>query len=383
MFLPLIAHPPFEPFFTGAVARAPVTIAATVPTRRPEEPRRDGCPHYRSNPICRPLPAAPVVSPNSRTWANADFQSDRNRMPSFNANTGIDALGPFTQTQDGSDPPVGRVSADSRTVAQVVVCDRVPWGEHICSAQKLSRATVDFPEGAEPAGNSDHHYTWLDERKRGNWDCWLCARPGAPGAVIHVGGLGFCPWDKDARGDELGDGTNCSNSTATNIETTLGSIARADFTAAATDLEHGTFGHAIAFATLCADKSFVYPATASDGANTDTSAACAKFLGPHQRPPEGTRVFLDRSDREINALDLPPYTKAFWRTLDREHYGGIITDTNWSGAPGLSPAFQRDDFSAQAKEANVTAGPFAQIPIGLGSLDLNADMRFCSSGDCR
>ena len=195
--------------------------------------------------------------------------------------------------------------------------------------------------------------------------------------------MGSAHGDKEARGDELGDGTDCSNSTATNIETSLGSIAQADFTAAAADVVHGTFGHAIAFATLCADTTFVFPATASDGANSNSYAACSANLGPHRRPPQGTRVFLDRSDREIDALDLPDYNKAWLRTLDREHYGGIITDTNWEGAPGLSPAFQRDDFAVEAKAAGIEPSPFAQVPIKLGSLDLNRDMRFCATGDCR
>jgi hypothetical protein len=375
MFVPFIFHPQLASL-AEIVAASPVAIRAAA------DSGRSGCPHYRTNPICRPLPHDPVVSPYSRAWADAEFQSGRDRLPSFNANTGIDALHPFEQTKDGSDPPVGHAFA-GHTVAQVVVCDRVPWGEHICSAQKLSGATVRFPQGAEPAGNSDHHYTWLDDEKRGNWDCWLCNRPTTPGAQIHVGGLGFCPWDKTTPGDELGTGTDCSNATATNIETTLGSVAQTDFTAAEADPEHGTFGHAIAFSALCADPSFVAPASASDGANTNGTAACAKFLGAHQRPPEGTRVYLAMSDREVDALSLPAYDKAFLRTLDREHYGGIVTDTNWSGAQGLSPAFRRDDFGAEAKEAGVVPAPFAQIPLELGSIDLGRDMRFCASGDCR
>lgn len=356
---------------------------AGVAERSAKAAERSGCPHYRSNPICRPLTRRPVVSPNSRTWADVNFQPGRNSVPAFNANTGIAGLAPFTQTRDGADPPIGHVSNGSRVIPQVVVCDRADWSKHICTAQKLERATVDFPADAEPAGNSDHHYTWLDERKRGNFDCWLCARPTIPRAEIHVGGLGFCPWDKHARGDELGDGTDCSNSTATNIETSLGSIALADFTAAAADPVHGNFGHAIAFSALCADPTFVFPATASDGANTNAFPACAAYLGPRRRPPQGTRVFLDKSDSEIDALDLPGYNKAWLRTLDREHYGGIITDTAWDGAPGLSPAYQRDDFAEQAKEAGIEPSPFARIPINLGSLDLHRDMRFCRSGDCR
>ena len=175
------------------VTQAPAMVARVADVSK-STAERPGCLHYRTNPICRPLPSKPALSPNSRTWAHVDFQSGRNYIPNFNANTGIDTLAPFSQKRDGSDPPVGHVSNGSRVVPQVVVCDRADWSKQICSAQKLERATVDFPAGAEPAGNSDHHYTWLDERKRGNWDCWLCSRPTTPGAEIHVGGLGFCSW---------------------------------------------------------------------------------------------------------------------------------------------------------------------------------------------
>ncbi len=386
-----MAQPQLDALFAFAAemfaAAATEILAPAAPQASPAHLHgavgRSGCEHYRTNPICRPLPREPVISPYSHAWAAAEFQTGRDYFSSFGANTGIMRLGPFTLSKDGSDPPVGHVTAGSAVVAQVVACDRAAWSSHTCEAQKMNGATVNFPVGAEPAGNSDHHYSWLDDVKRGNFDCWLCARPTSPGAVIHVGGLGFCPWDKNAPGDELGDGTSCSNATATNIETTLGSIAEADFSASAEDPVHGTFGHAIAFSALCADTTFVFPATASDGSNTNGTAACASYLGAHGRPPEGTRLFLDMSDEAVDALPLPSYNKAWLRTLDREHYGGIITDTNWDGAPGLSAAYRRDDFAPEARAAGVTPSPFAAIPIDLASVNLARDIRFCASGDCR
>lgn len=342
----------------------------------------DGCPHYRSNPMCRPLPKHPHLSAHDRAWAALLFQPTRDYLPGFNAGVGLARSHPFSDRRDGSDPPLAHASRETM-VPQVVACDRVPWGAWSCGRAHLDGATVDFPADTEPAGNTDHHLAWTDPARRGNFNCWLCVPPGPPHATIHIGTLGFCSWDGARRGDDRGTGTGCSGATATDIENTIGSITAADFARAERDREHGTFGHALSVAALCADPSFVYPATASDGKNTDASSACAGHLGAGDRPPEGTRIFLDRSDAEIDALALPQYNKAWLRTLDREHYGATIVDTNWQGAPGISAAYQRDDFSAQAREAGIVPSSYAAIPLALDTLELVRDVRFCASGDCR
>jgi len=332
--------------------------------------------------MCHALPGRPRISPHSDAWAALLFQPTRDYVSSFNANHSLEANHPFGESHDIADPPLADALREP-LVPQIVACDAAPWSAALCAREHLQGATVGFPSRTEPAGNSDHHLAWTDPVRRGNWNCWLCARPGPPGATIHVGALGFCAWDRRRRGDELGSGTGCSNARATDIEDALGSIAASDFTRAEADPRHGTFGHALAVSALCADTSFVYPATASDGKNTDVTPACARHLTRGQRPPEGTRLFLDRSDAQVDALPLKPYVKAWLRTLDREHFGATIVDTNWPGAPGISAAYRRDDFSAQAREAGVPSSALAQIPIELDSMRLAREIRFCASGDCR
>jgi hypothetical protein len=310
------------------------------------------------------------VSTYSSAWAALDFQAGRAYVPGFSAKPGPD---PFHSTSDGSDPPLDELKVGGASIAQVIECN-ASWGPTVCGSHGIQGATLHVPVGMEPAGNSDHHYSYNDDATQREYDFWLVqGLPTTAGAKLYIGAGGVCPWS--------GDGTNCSGSNATNIAGSLGSITEADFVRGESG-PSASFGHAISFSTLCADPTYVFPATASDGSNTNSSSACSGHTGAHGRPPEGTRVYLNMTDAQVNAMSLPAYAKAWWRTLDRQHEGGFIADTNWSGAPGLSPAFQRDDFSKQALEAGVDPVPYASVPIGLGTIDMAKDIKFCANGTC-
>jgi hypothetical protein len=344
------------------------TTAASGTTVEPED--ATSCIHFVTNPECRRLPLHPKVSAFSSAWAAVDFQAGRAYVPPFSAKPGTN---PFYETQDGSDPPLGELKVGAPYISQVINCNAA-WGPSVCGTFGIQGKTLHLPVGMEPAGNSDHHYSYNDDAAQKEYDFWLVqGLATTSGATLEIGAGGACAWS--------GDGTNCSGSNATNIAGSLGSISEADFQRGELTL-HATFGHAISFSALCADPSYVYPASASDGSNTNGSSACTGHTGTNGRPPEGTRVYLDMTDEQINALHLPAYVGAFWRTLDREHYGGFIADTNWSGAPGLSPAFQRDDFSQQAREAGVDPAAYAPVPIGLGTINMKTEIKFCSNGTC-
>lgn len=319
--------------------------------------------------MCHALPAHPSVSQYSDDWAALDFQSGRAYMPSFSAKPGDN---PFKDSRDNSDPPFGEVQPGGGSISATIVCDAESWSESVCASHHISGKTIKVPANMMPAGNSDHHYSFNDIAGQQEYDFWEVQNM-PTGGKLHMGGGGVCPWS--------GDGTNCSGSVAANIAGSLGSINAADFSRAYASW-HGSFGHAIAFTALCNDTTYVYPATASDGSNSNTRSACKGHTGAHARPPEGTRLYLDVSDDQINAMDLPAYNRAWLRTLDREHEGGTITDTSWSEAPGISAKYQRDDFSEQARQAGVTPNAYAAVPINLGSIDLARDIKFCSNGTC-
>lgn len=331
-----------------------------------------GCPHFQTNPICIPLPASPKVSESSEAWQALLFQPGRVYFPSFNA---IVPPNSSNDPRDGS-LPLDDLPAGGQTIAQVIDCDEVSWGVQTCTnnGAKLQGKTIHVPSTMTVAGNSDHHYGWNDESKRGEYNLWLAKTPGARGGKMHVGGSGFCPWS--------GNGTGCSGATATGLPISLGTVHAYALKAAEADREHGNLGYAIATTALCADPSWVFPATYSDGSNTNSTGACAGHLGPGQRPPEGVRWFLNKTDAQINATHNAPYVKVLLRTMDRQHYGGIITDTNWAGAPGLTPQFDRGDYSFAAREAGIEPVPFAHVPFTLEGIDLRTDVKFCTNGSC-
>ncbi len=362
---------------TAPLPTARPTAAATpVPTAAPTAPASASpgiaallCVHFAANPMCRPLPSNPSVSPQSAAWAALDFQAGRNAFGGLGLSN---APIPFNDPNDDTEP-FEELVPGAATIAQTIVCDIESWGPGLCTSTHVQGRTIDVPADMMPEGNGDHHYSFDDPLAGGEYDFWLAQMPQAAGATMNVGGAGFCAWG--------GDGTGCSGSTATNIVTSLGGLDATSI-ASAELVQDGTLPYAIASAALCADSTFVYPATSSDGFNTNTSPACAGHTGPGQRPPEGTRWFLDQTDAQIDALAVPAYDKVILRTMDRQHFGGLIVDTNWSGAPGLSPEYHRGNYAFAAAEAGIPYGLDVSLPISTAGLNLANDIVFCTNGTC-
>jgi len=279
----------------------------------------------------------------------------------------------FGDTFDGSEPTY--VLPSGSGIAHVLNCGGFSWSIWACERAHLQGATVFVPAESYPEGSSDRHLAWNDDANRREIDLFAASRPDdRSGSPLDVGAAGQCAYD--------GDGTNCSMSTATNIATSLGTIDPTLVAAAESD-PHGSLPYAISASALCADRSFVYPATASDGGNTDGFPACAGRTAPGMRPPEGVRFFLDLGDAQIDATTNAPYVKVILRTLDREHFGGVITDTNWYGATGLAFQFMRGGWTTIARsEAGVTGNGDATLPITTDGIDVRSALTFCSNGTC-
>ncbi len=362
-------------FPTSAPTTAPTSVPTVAPTATPTSvpgaPREAfglGCTHFRRNPMCARLPAAPSVSGSSALWASEQHQpGGRTNFVDFQI-----TLTPSPNDAHDYSEPTYVLPAGSG-IAHKLACGGFSWSAWSCGSSHLSGATVRVPAGAYPEGSSDHHLSIDDDANRREIDMWVAGMPNAVnGSVLTVGTAGQCSYD--------GDGTGCSQSTATQIATSLGAIDPTLVAAAESD-PHGSLPYAISTTALCADHAFVYPAAASDGRNTDGYAACAGRTYPGGRPPEGSRYFLDLSDAQIDATPNAAYVKVVLRTLDREHYGGTITDTNWSGAPGLAFASMRGGWSAIAHAANVF-GDHVTLPMTTNGIDLGSALKFCTNGTC-
>ncbi|MBD5604703.1 MAG: hypothetical protein IAI48_06375 [Candidatus Eremiobacteraeota bacterium] len=335
----------------------------------PPPPPAIACRHFTRNPMCRPLPANPQVSPYSAAWAAQ--QAQPGRPPAF-ASFGSSTAPQPGDRSDGSFPLYAD-AGPGNSIVHVVRCEGVSYSAFICEKNHVAGIRVRIPRGAFPQGNADHHLSIEDDAAKTEFDFWGASAPSDdPESPLVALTGGACPYD--------GDGTDCSGSTATGIATSLGAIDPHALVRAEAS-PHGTLPYAIATSALCASPTWVYPATFSDGSNTDKTPACRDGLGANGRPPEGVRYFLDVSDAEVDATANAPYVKALLRTLDREHFGGTLTDTNWSGAPGLAFGFLRgDDWSALAREAGVSAA--GGLPMTTNGIDLAKKLRFCTNGTC-
>ena len=366
------AAPSPVPVATATPIPKPTSTAVPVGPGNPPAPIDApdlSCSHFASNPMCSPLPASPRRSASSAMWAAEQAQPGRSpELADLQIAQSADPHDRFDNAEPLYALPAGT------GVPHVLACNREPWSAYICNATHLGGTTVLVPAGAVPAGNSDEHLAWSDTANRREVDLWLSSIPDAtPNSTLPVGGAGQCLWGSD--------GTACSGSTATNIATSLGDIQPALVGVAEAD-PHGTLPYALSTSFLCADTTFVYPANASDGSNTNGTPACAGHVGTGGRPPEGTRWYIDKSDDEIDATTNAPYVKALLRTLDREHFGGTITDTNWSGAPGPALQSRRGDWRSIVAETG-RSGNDVDVPITSYGLDLARDIVFCSNGTCR
>ncbi|MBD5634502.1 MAG: hypothetical protein IAI49_08500 [Candidatus Eremiobacteraeota bacterium] len=314
------------------------------------------------------MPAKPQISPFSTQWASAQSQPGR---PLAFSNLGVvPDTGPGER--DDNSLPLYR-DGGRPSVPHVVHCSGVPYSAYVCDKFHMTGQIVRLPSGAFPAGDSDHHLSVEDDAGRRELDFYGVTIPSdEPQSPLDVLTAGQCPYD--------GDGTKCSGSTATDIATSLGTIDPQMILAGEAD-PHGTLPYAIATALLCASAEWVYPADYSDGVNTDRTPACRDHLARNGRPPEGVRYFLDVSDAEIDATANKPYDKFILRTLDREHFGGTVTDTNWSGAPGPALQFLRDGWAPVFREAGVPVEAHG-LPVTTLGIDLSKKLKFCTNGTC-
>ncbi len=326
------------------------------------------CRHFATNPMCRPLPGNPAVSPFSAEWSAE--QGQPGTQPVFPTLAVVAAPAAGDRHDDAL--PLYRSGAPD-DVVHVIRCHGVAWSESTCAKTHASGLRVRIPRGSFPEGDDDHHLSIDDDAAGREIDFWGASMPSdVPDSPIDTLTAGQCPYD--------GDGTRCSGSTATNIATSLGAIDPHLLAAVEAD-PHGSLPYAIATTLLCASPEWVFPADYSDGANTDGTPACRDHLARNGRPPEGVRYFLDVSDAQIDATPNPAYAKAILRTLDREHFGGTVTDTNWSGAPGPALQALRDGWAPIAREAGLPPGAHG-LPLAAAGIDLARDLKFCSNGTC-
>ena len=292
-------------------------------------------PYFPSSPYHVALPFNPVFvsSSQSQTW---------------NQENSPGQLADLTISEDastGGDDPTYYTDGDGSSFT--LACNKQSYSAYSCGINaynprgliNMNGATVSFPLGAIPAGDSDHHILDINTTEGYEDDIWLGKpMPSQANQTWSVGGAGRCALD--------GDGTGCSGSTATNMALSMGLIRAEDILYclnSSSDPTHCTLPYALAVAPKCNGKNFTYPATASDGQCFDSSGTNHSTSAGL---PEGERGCLNMTDDQINALPYPAYEKVVYRTMDCQHYGVFDRDSNWSGGPGF--VFQNQGGEAYA-----------------------------------
>ena len=210
--------------------------------------------------------------------------------------------------------PVYAPASGSNAMAVKVHCTE-PWG--VCSVEGKT-VYVDPREQPQDDGNPGHdsHLAIVDPVSGREYDFWATQWPPSNG-VLTVGWGGSCPLS--------GPGYASCSATASGTALSIGIVRAKDLVAAVQS--GGTLPYALQAAVKCSNG-FIAPLTSSDG----KTPGC---------PPQGARAYLAMHDADVNATAASGIVKAIKRTIDEDHYGMFVTETN-GGENGFSLVTEND-----------------------------------------
>jgi hypothetical protein len=271
------------------------TIAPLVPNAPVEvyDPPAGTYPYFPRSVFRERIPANPAVDPNTALWL-AQTGATLGRFQFAENNDGLSEDYTF---------PIYMESANDPNLVPVRVHCTEPWGHCVAEGAVVRVDPRALPEdGGQPT--KDSHFAVISEAEHKEYDFWGTQWPPQDG-ILAIRWGGACSLD--------GDATDGCTGTATGLPLSLG-VVRVKDLFAATQTQNGSLPYAIAVGVRCANGR-VFPAWRDDGHRP----GC---------PPEGARVFLDMSDQDVNASAAGALVKAMLRTIDRDHYGMVITDIN-------------------------------------------------------
>jgi hypothetical protein len=196
---------------------------------------------------------------------------------------------------------------------------------------------VRIPSEAQAAQGTDGHMTVIDQATGVEYDFWAVSNKPAGGGTISIG------WGGKTRID--GDGLD-GEATAAHFASMAGKIR-------VEELQAGRIDHALFLAARCTNGRVVYPVVKGHAGQRCSQVG----LSETNAPPMGTRIMLDMSQAEIDALPFPSWKKTILTAL--REYGAIMGDTgsNWvfaeeSGASRTSFGHE-DPWERYAKDNGV------------------------------
>lgn len=246
-------------------------------------------PYAATSPFNIPVPSAPRVLPGSRAMVDKVLAMGPIADLVVAADTDSDYYHPVYWSQP-TDP------------VYTVHCTRT-WGT--C---EIEGHQVRIPAAARPAAGGDGHLAVVDQVSGWEYDLWQVKDKRPQGGVLDISWGGRT----EIKGDGLG-----SDATAAHFGLLAG-IIRAE------EMRAGRIDHALFMFVGCTAETFVHPAKGK-------AAVC-----PNQTnaPPDGQHFWLEMSEAEIDALDVPAWKKTILRALAR--YGAFVGDTGGNEAFGFA-----------------------------------------------
>src|SRR5918994_1783202 len=290
-------------------------------------------PFSDSSPFNKRLPSSPKLAPNS-----AQIVSRIVNTPSNGGIAPTDRPAHLVVHTDGSSGEPTYYSRSTDPLFTLHCTYNVRWG--VCP---LEGKQVRIPAGARVEGDKaaqntsssgeywtqpDAHLTVVDQTNAKVYELWQVHTNPIPaqggnlyfswGGIsdFNANGLASDELKKDASGNPV-PGAVVGDATAARTSSLAGRVRAEEFAA-------GKINHAIAIGFNCDNGSYVYPARKS-------GRPCSKLgLSNADAPPLGTRIQLNMSASQIDALPVPRWKKALLHAL--HEYGGIAVDT---GSPGI------------------------------------------------
>jgi hypothetical protein len=234
-------------------------------------------PYSDSSPFNRPIPANPALHPRSAEIVR--------RLVGFGLPT-PERTGIADTGEDYSKPAYFAKGTDP--VAALRSSGSSPINGH----------RIHVPQGARPAGGSDHHMTIVES----GWEYDLYRAQAPSGGQLR--------YESGRRIRVDGSGLQ-SGATAARFGNLAGRIRAAE-------LEAGEINHALVMVVRCTSGRYVWPAAKTD----------SRCSNPTDAPPMGARFQLDMSDAQIDALSVPSWKKTILRAA--AHYGAYVGDSTSS-----------------------------------------------------
>jgi hypothetical protein len=286
--------------------RSAVATASDAEKLAPYDPPAGVFPFFPTSIFHERIPKNPSVNPNTATWLSSLGTLGIGKLQFAENSAGL--------ANDFTYPiyPMASVAAGGMPVK--IHCTE-PWGT--CNVEGKTVYVMPNERPEDYGSGGDEHMTLVDVAHDKEYDFWGTQWPPSNGTLTINWG-GSCSLS--------GDGYSHCSATATSTPLSVGIIRVNDLLRAIRG-PRGSLPYALQVATKCSNGS-VAPMISGDG----HKAGCA---------PEGSRVYLAMHDGEVDAGAQSPIEKAILRTIDEDHYGMIITDTN-GGEDGFSIQAESD-----------------------------------------